>query len=270
MRALLLLIVAAMLCGCSAAGRNCASDREFPEKVTLYMEQAGEIITLDTTDYIIGCLFASVSPAYAEEAVNAAAAVISGNVLYLYDSGEKHLGADFIDSQPQYMTPEQAMAQYPDKYSVYLGRFSGAAEYGMAHILLYEDDPVYAPFCTISTGKTEQSDCPWLPSRELEADRDSDEALSSSVFSQGQLQRTLVEISGAAELPAERSEWFSQAEYTSGGTLRSIRFGDAVLTGEQLRQALGLRSAAIAVEYSEERFVFRVRGIGGNLGMSLN
>ena len=41
------------------------------------------------------------------------------------------------------------------------------------------------------------------------------------------------------------------------------------LSGEQLRVALGLRSAAVAITQEHDSFIFRTRGSGGGVGMSV-
>ena len=79
-----------------------------------------------------------------------------------------------------------------------------------------------------------------------------------------------MELTGVTVLPARNDDWFSEARYTQGGTLETIDFCGKTMTGAQLQQAFELRSAAIAVEYTEARFVFRAVGIGSNTGMSLN
>lgn len=270
MRLLALLAALLMLTACGADSAAAVSDDVIPMRVTLYREQAGEIVTLAYSDYIEGCLFGALSPSCHEEALKAAAVVIAGNALYQLQNGGRYCGAELTDSAVRYVTPEEAQQSFGSSYGFYADKIRAAAEYGTANMLTYGGERIYAPYCGISTGRTEQGGEPWLPSLELYADKDCEAGSSSAAYSDAQVLRTLSELTGVASLPARREEWFSDAEYTEGGTLRYIRFGGVLLTGEQLRDAFGLRSAAVAAEYSEERFVFRVRGIGNNLGMSLN
>ena len=266
----MLLIIIPLLTSCASDTAVSARRVTLPERVSLYREQAGEIITTDFDSYIEGCIFAALSPSCNEEALKAASVVIAGNALYQLQNGDKHCGADLTDSEMQYIKREEAAMQYGSSYGHYLEKVRKAAEYGMENVLTFDGAQVYAPYCAYSTGKTEAGGVPWLPSVEVAADKDCEEGGSSAAYSDTQVMRTMGELTGVSSLPARREEWFSSAEYTDGGTLRYICFGDALLTGEQLREAFGLRSAAITVEYSEERFVFRVRGYGDNIGMSLN
>jgi len=270
MRAIALLLAIVFLTSCAHSGAADVQQTAVSQRVTLYRQQAAEIVTLELGEYIEGCLFGELSPSCHEEALKAAAVVIAGNALYQLQNGDKHCGADYSDSAMRYISPEEAALQHGSSYGYYLDKVRSAAEYGMANALTYEGEQVYAPYCAFSTGRTERGGEPWLPSVEVYADKDCEQGASSSAWSDTQVMRRLGAVTGVSALPARREEWFSDAEYTEGGTLRYIRFGGALLTGAQLREVFGLRSAAVTVEYSEERFVFRVRGSGDDLGMSLN
>ena len=257
-------------------GRNSAGNdthtAAIPETVTLYRTEAGRIVPLSYKDYLIGCIFGEVSPAYGEEALKAAACAINSRTLCLLTEGERINGAQLSDIRYPWISPEEAEELYGASYPSYLRKAERAAEFGMAYALYYDGELISAPFCSVSTGKTEDggSGYPYLSSRELPCDKDCDEGLSTAAYSDNSVRRTLTELTGVSRLSADPTQWFSGAVYTEGGTLSEIRFGSARLTGEQLREAFSLRSAAITVEYTEGRFLFTVRGIGDNLGMSLN
>ena len=240
-----------------------------PEAVTLYRESACRIDTLGYEDYLIGCLLGEVSPAYGEEALRAAACAINCRTICELRDGDRTNGAQLSDEEHPWLSPEEAEEQYGGSYKSYLRKMESAVEYGMSHVLIYDGNIFPAPFCAISTGFTEDGgDC--LPPRELPCDKGNDLGISTSACSVNELRRVLTELTDVTRLPADPSEWFSDAVYTDGGTLSEIRFGGARLTGKQLKEAFSLRSAAITVEYAEGRFLFTVIGIGDNLGMSLN
>ena len=52
------------------------------------------------------------------------------------------------------------------------------------------------------------------------------------------------------------------------GTVTAITLGGTTLTGEQVRQLLGLRSAAFQVVREESGYTFQVKGYGHGVGMS--
>ncbi len=238
--------------------------------VTLYRCGVGEIITIPYEDYLVGCIFAEVSPSYGDEALKAAACVINSRCLYLLKTQQRIHGADFSDIKYPWTSPEEAEELHGHSYPACLGKITQAVHYGMEHALFYEDVLISPPMCEISTGTTEDGGLPYLAPKALPADKDNDNGISTRAFPADYVKRALEEVTRTASLPAAPADWFSGAEYTDGGTLTEIRFGGARLTGEQLRTAFGLRSAAVTVKFTEERFVFTSRGIGDNLGMSLH
>ncbi|MBQ8196219.1 MAG: hypothetical protein IJZ47_13595 [Oscillospiraceae bacterium] len=240
------------------------------ESITLYREKESKMLTIPYNELVLGCMFAELLPSYADEALKAAACVINSRCLYLLQNGERINGADISDKQCAWMSPEEAETEYGRSYSSYLKKLSAAAEYGMRHALYYEQQLISPAMCLCSTGRTDNGGVPYHSPKKLAADETSSELLSTSAYSADNIRRTLTGITGVSSLSARPSEWFSGAVYTDGGTLSEIRFGGARLTGSQLRDTFKLRSAAITIEYTEERFVFTVRGCGDNLGMSLN
>ena len=57
-------------------------------------------------------------------------------------------------------------------------------------------------------------------------------------------------------------------QYTPSGTVKSLLAGDKEFTGQELRAALGLRSACFTWEPSGTGLRFTVRGWGHGVGMS--
>lgn len=266
MRAIAILLLILMLSGCEADRASRKQAAGFPESVTLYREEAGEIITLSPQEYLTGCLFAAISPSASEEALKAAACIIAGNALYSHEKGERYFGADLTDSTTPFLTLTQIKELHASSTDYYLEKAAAAVEFGLTHRLTYENEPIYAPYCAYSTGKTEDGGVPWLPTTEIPADQDNEEARSVKAFSAEQVRK----LTGTIPSSTDCAEWFSGAEYTDGGTLSHIVCNGKRFSGAQIQELFGLRSAAVTIEYSEARFVFTARGVGDNLGMSLN
>lgn len=125
------------------------------------------------------------------------------------------------------------------------------------------------PCCRVSSGVTDDGGFTYLPALKLSRDPDSPEYSASSEYTCTAVRKMLAPVTGSVVLPADKAEWFSEPQYTKNGTLRCIRFGGVELTGEQLREALGLRSAAVAITQEHDSFIFRTRGSGGGVGMSV-
>lgn len=57
-------------------------------------------------------------------------------------------------------------------------------------------------------------------------------------------------------------------EYTEGGRIKTIRFGNLNLSGVEIRNIFGLKSARFNVEIEESNIKFSVIGYGHGVGMS--
>lgn len=246
-------------------------DNTQPRRVSLLLTEENRIITLPYRDYLAGCILGCAPPTAAEEALNAIACALNSRALYILEHPRRSLfsGADFSDD-------EQLCLPYTDPEAINDSRSADraykAADFGIAHALTYDGEIISAQICRYSTGMTDSggTELPYLNSVAVPMDENLTDAVSTRAISAESVIRTLRAETGVTALHDDRTKWFSNAVYLPSGTLSSVRFGDRTLSGKQLQNAFGFRSAAITIEYAEERFVFTVKGWGSNLGMSIN
>lgn len=247
------------------------------EYVTVLLEDKRRIVAVNRSDYIVGCLVGLISPKCEREALRAAAACVSSTAEYYRTnrSGFSHSGADFSDKLTglPYVPLNETKQLYGDDYEKYVSRLSEAVE--SAPPLTYNGEPIFAAVCEISSGCTDNAadllgdGYPYLVSVPTELDAECEGYESVCAFTEQSVYTALYTLCEPT-LTADCFSWFGNARYFDSGTLSSISFGGCELSGAELRSALNLRSAAISVEYSEDRFRFYCRGYGDNLGMSLN
>ncbi len=247
-----------------------------PERISLYLTDESRIITLSYRDYLAGCMLACVSPSSGKEALDAVACAVNSRALYLLNTRphRRFMGADLSDDgdicQP-YITEEAALSQLGEQYDAHRERIYRAVDFGIQHAIVYNSEIISAPMCRFSTGLTDSSsESPYLSSVAVPADENVEQAISTRTLSADMVMRTLAKEHGVTSLPDKRELWFSDATYLPSGTLKEISFGDKKLSGHELQKAFDLRSAAVTIEYTEQRFVFTSKGWGSNLGMSIN
>lgn len=247
-----------------------------PDKVTVFLSDEHKIVTMDYRDYITGCLFEAVPPTCGVEGLKAAACAINTNALLYLADPERGLfcGAELCDDSelcPSYMTDTEASERFGESYEQYRAKLEAAADWGITHALTYDEKLIHAEMCRYSTGQTDSGgeDMPYLRALTLPYDDSIEEGISTRSVDPDTVSAALYKAFGV-KAHSRREEWFSDAIYEPSGTLREIHFCGVKLTGEQLRSTFGLRSAAITVSFTEQRFVFTVKGWGGNLGMSVN
>lgn len=187
------------------------------------------------------------------------------------------LGADFAadpDHRSGYMTQESAEEFYGDQFAVSWKKLTEAADAAANYVMLYEGEPIAAAYHAISCGMTEASENIWISSLPYLQAVDSSWDILASGY------RSKVEISGEEfrtrmeeeeiTLKGTAGEWIEVMETSASGYVICVRVGDREMTGLQLRDLLGLRSACFTLVPSGANLTFEVRGYGHGAGLSQN
>lgn len=234
----------------------------FPQKVTVYLEERSEIVTLDYSEFLEGCLVGFLpqnGDLYESQTLEALAVVINTNALYALRNRDKfeNFGADFSTGE---------LFPYTDKAanSSADARVRAAANAATEKFLAVDGQPLLLEFCRISNGKTVPKP-PAMPSVNLPSDALCKGYLSKNAYTVNEV-RALSEIKRLREPP---EEWFSEPVYDEYGTLLSVKICGQKITGKFIKNTLNLRSAAIEIGFEDDCFVFICKGWGNNTGMSL-
>lgn len=234
----------------------------FPENVTVYLKERSEIVTLDYGEFLEGCLRGFLpenGDLYEPQTLEALAVVVNTNALYTLQNRDKfeNYGADFSTGE---------LFPYTEKAvnSTARARIGTAADAAAEKFLALDGKPVLLDFCRISSGKTIPK-LPAMPSVNLPSDALCKGFLSKNAYTVNEV-RALSEIKRLREPP---EEWFSEPVYDEYGMLLSVKICGQKITGEFIKNTLGLRSAAIEIGFEDDCFVFICKGWGNNTGMSL-
>lgn len=230
-----------------------------PQRVSVYMPESSEIVTMSYDDFLAGCLRGALAAEDTEtEAMTAVAAVINSRAMYAVSvkKGFENFGADFaVSADLPFIS-----AEITDE------RAAEAVRRGKKLLLTYNGEPINAQMCRISAGRTD--DCPPIsPSVSLPCDIGAKGFESRAAYTPEELRLALHNGRG---LTSDPGEWLYDPVYADNGTLLYISFCDERITGTALKNALGLRSTAITAEYAEDKFYFTCLGAGENKGMSIN
>ena len=239
-----------------------AKKSPFPQKVTVYLKERSEIVSLDYSEFLEGCLRGFLpenKDLYEPQTLEALAVVVNTNALYALQNRDKfeNYGADFSTGE---------MFPYTDKAvsSTARARVKTAAEASTKKYLTLDGKPVQLDFCRISSGKTIPRP-PAMPSVNLPSDALCKGFISKNAYTVNEV-RALSEIKRLREPP---EEWFTEPVYDEYGTLLSVKICGQTITGEFIKSTLNLRSAAIEISFEDDCFVFICKGWGNNTGMSL-
>ena len=250
---LLAAIVAVLLTVTANSGTSAV-----PRRVSVYLPERGEILTMTYTEFLAGCVTGLTGGEnLADEALAAVAAAENSRAVYALSTkkGFQNLGADFTVG-----------ADFPFVDGDVDERVTNAVRAAEKLLLTLDGEAINPQMCMISSGRTDE--CPPIsPSAALPCDIGAEGFESRTAFTTEEVRRALHK---SGTITPDCSEWFDNAVYADTGTLLYIEFNGERMTGAALKQAFGLRSVAVTVEYAEDKFRFTCLGFGENKGMSIN
>ena len=142
-------------------------------------------------------------------------------------------------------------------------------------IITYEGKPINAFFHSNSGGATEApvdvwggSGYPYLQSVTT-AGEDAYSQYSSKVeISKDEFVKKIKEEHSDFKIDFDEKDCIKIEEYTDGNRVKKIKIGNLELSGVEVRNILGLRSANFKVTIEKEKIKFEVTGYGHGVGMS--
>ncbi len=250
----LLSVITAILLTATANSRAAV-----PRRVSVYLPERGEILTMSYDEFLTGCVTGLTGGEnLADEALTAVAAAENSRAIYTLSvkRGFENMGADFtVGADFPFIDSEK-----PDE------RVTNAVRTAEKLLLTLDGEPINAQMCGMSSGRTDE--CPPIScSVALPCDIGAEGFESRTAFTTEEVRRALHK---SGTISPDCSEWFANAVYADTGTLLYIEFNGERITSAALKQAFGLRSVAITVEYTEDKFRFTCLGLGENKGMSIN
>ena len=242
----------------------------------------GEVFEMSAYDYAVGAVCAQMPAAFEPEALKAQAVTA---FTYAFRQREKAetspdktlCGAYFSNDTKKYQaffTESQQKHYYGENYDEYIEKIKKAVLEVNGKYMTYDGEPIIAAFHALSTGKTESAEniwgsrIPYLVSVESEYDETSPNYIKEYTFTQSDMKDALEKAFEGIELADEPEKWFEEPEKSEADTVLSQQAGDKELTGQQLRSALSLCSAAFDIKYEDDGFTVTAKGSGHGVGMS--
>jgi len=246
----------------------------------VYLSASGEVVTLTPGDYLRGAVAAEMPLEYPDEALKAQIIAahtyaVSFKIRECSSPTASLAGADISDDPTvgqSYISDAEIKKLYPDDWEERIAHLDALIEEVGDLIMIYEGEPIVATYHAISCGMTESAQniwgaySPYLVGVDSAEDEDSPDFLSKVMLT-GDEAETILEAAGC-ELPSDPKKWFSELLRTPAGYVSAAKIGGVSLTGTQLREMFGLRSACFEVTYKNSVFTFTVKGWGHGVGMS--
>lgn len=228
-------------------------------------------------DYIKGVVGAEMPALFNEEALKAQAVAARTYALRAINNSNGAINASNIAQNvgQAYMTVEQLKQKWGDNFDEYYNRVSNAVDFTKNEIMEYNDEPILAVFHSTSRGKTENSEnvwnqeLPYLRSVDSQGDEKAPNYETSVSFQRSEISTKL--RNKFSDIMFNNDVMMNQLqilERTDAGYVKSVKAGNKVITGKEMREALGLRSADFTISQGDNCIIFTTRGYGHGAGMS--
>lgn len=229
----------------------------------------GRAITVDAREFLIGGLACEMDPQSPQEALKAQA-VAACTYYTRLTSGGGEIPCDRENWQV-YVDEAGMKARWGEDCGEYRGLLEQAVDAVLGQTLAFGGEPILAAYFAISPGSTESAENVWpgesqpyLQAVASPGDSLADGYLSCREFTPDELRAAL----NMPDLSGDPAAWFTDADRTPSGTVKSVSVGGKTFTGPELRGLLGLRSACFTWEADGDALRFTVHGWGHGVGLS--
>ena len=242
----------------------------------------GKITEVTVRDYVIGAVCAEMPAAFEEEALKAQAVAAHTyaerqRIKEKAQPTEGLGGADFSNDTSKYQgyfDDKRIHHYFGENYDEYYKKISSAVDDVLPYMITYDNEPIIAAFHSMSSGMTESAENAWgakvdyLVPVDSHYDKSAPKYEDEMRFDRDFLKNRLEKVFEGINLGDDMSKWLTVAEVSDSGTVLTVRAGDKTVSGNDIRVALGLRSADFDISFDDDEAVFTTRGYGHGVGMS--
>ena len=250
-----------------------AKTKEKTETVKLYNPQNGETQLIDMDEYIFGVVAAEMPVLYEIEALKAQAVAAYTFTLFRKNANKEKdydITSDFTVDQ-SYISKTQAQEKWGDKAEEYTEKIEKAVSEVSGLAITYDSLPILAVYSASSCGKTQNAadvwggKYPYLVSVDSEWDKLSADNISKVTISADELK---AKLSSLVQISGDTTEWIKNITKNKAGYVTCLEISGKEVSGNDIRNALDLKSSAFDVSLGESAFTFTVSGYGHGVGMS--
>jgi stage II sporulation protein D len=166
-----------------------------------------------------------------------------------------------------YIDNNQMKAKWSNNYDEYLNKIKKAVIETKGQYLTYNGNVIEAFFFSTSSGKTENSEevfskaLPYLRSVDSNWDNISPAFNLTNIF-------TLKEFYFNLNIPYNDKLNIDIIETTSTGRIKKIKINNKEFSGNEIRNALKLKSTFFKIKLDKDKVIIETKGYGHGVGMS--
>ena len=230
------------------------------DRYTVIWENEGIRLRLPMEHFLVGALAATIPVDYEAEMLKAQAILLRSTLCYWYEEAkqsEETQGCLTLGPKEwSFWTDRKMQDVWGEHYETNVKKCTDAVLQTQGVYLTYDMHPVEGFFHAMSAGKTR--------SRKMLSSGEKLGYLKETVCADN-----LSDLQYEEEiyLPADRVGELSEGTSDEAGYLISVKRDGVLISGEQLREELGLASSNITWEKEDENYRFKVRGKGHGFGL---
>ena len=248
--------------------------------IKLLHTKSNEIEEVPIDDYLCNVVAGEMPANFELEALKAQAVVARTYTIYqINHNNGKHGEADICDDSTccqAWISKEERFEKWEEEErESNWEKIKNAVDSTAGKVIVYNGEPIDAFFHSNSGGKTEipvnvwgGADYPYLQSVETAGEEAYTQYSSDVTLSKEELINKLKEKHSEIEIDYSVEDSIKVLDYTDGGRVRTIRFGNIEISGVEARSILGLKSANFEIQIDGDNIKFLVKGYGHGVGMS--
>ena len=248
--------------------------------IKLLHKDSNKIEELDLDVYLYGVVSAEMPASFEEEALKAQAVVARTYTIYkIVNNDGKHGDADICDDSTccqAWISEKDRKEKWADKEKEdNWNKIVNAVNSTQGKIITYEGKPINAFFHSNSGGETEApinvwggSGYPYLQSVSTSGEDAYSQYSSEAEFTIKDFEEKIKKVHSDFKIDFDEKDCIKIEEYTEGNRVKTIKIGNLELSGVEVRNILGLRSANFKVNIENDKIRFEVVGYGHGVGMS--
>ena len=248
-------------------------------KVKLLHGSTGEIEELDLDEYLYGVVSSEMPASFEQEALKAQAVVARTYTIYKITNGSKHENANICDDSKccqAWISKETRFEKWNEsERENNWSKIVNAVDSTKGKIITYDGKPINAFFHSNSGGKTEIAssvwggrDEPYLQAVETSGEGNYTQYSSEVILTKSEFVDKIKQYHSNFEIDFSNENQIEILEYTEGQRIKTIKLGNLELTGTEIRNIFGLKSAKFEISVDGENVKFKVIGYGHGVGMS--
>ena len=248
--------------------------------IKLLHKKDGKIESIDLDTYLYGVVSAEMPASFEEEALKAQAVVARTYTIYkIVNNDGKHEKADICDDSTccqAWISEEDRKEKWKeDERAKNWDKIVNAVNSTQGKIITYKGKPINAFFHSNSGGQTEApidvwggSGYPYLQSVSTAGEDAYSQYNSEAEFTKAEFEEKIKKEHSDLKIDFNEKDCIKIEEYTDGNRVKTLKVGNLKLSGVEIRNIFGLRSANFKVSISRDKIKFEVIGYGHGVGMS--